>query len=273
LTPGARAGKIKREIDERRRTSRMARPKGADGRQTRQAILNAALHLFAERGYFGTNLREIATAVGVRESAIYNYFPSKESLFEELLSEGPVSKIPSFSRVVDEPVSDVRATLIRIAALSLKNYATPREQQLFNVFLSDGMRLAKAGRSTFAESLRLGRARLHKLMRRLVRDGWLRPASPRFLELEFMGPLNMWRMCCAAGLEVPEMRNARAFARQHVDRFLRGAGTEDTIRALGDSDRGRAPSPKSRSRRAVRLEVEAAAGTPQVVSLLNRRQK
>jgi AcrR family transcriptional regulator len=251
----------------------MARPRGADGRQTRQAILDAALHLFAERGYFGTNIREIATAVGVRESAIYNYFPSKDALFEELLSEGPFSKIPSFARMVDEPVSDVQATLIRIATLSLKNYATLREQQLYNVFLSDGMRLAKAGRSTFAESMRLGRRRLHNLMRRLVREGWLRPANPRLLELEFMGPLNMWRLYCAAGLEVPEVRNARAFARQHVDRFLRGAGTESTIRTLGDSDRGRAPSPKSGSNRAGGADVQGAAGNPQVVSILNRARK
>ena len=58
----------------------MARPRNADGQRTRQAILDAALDLFSEKGYFGTSLRDVATAVGVRESALYNYFAGKDAL-------------------------------------------------------------------------------------------------------------------------------------------------------------------------------------------------
>ena len=64
----------------------MARPKNADGQRTRQAILDAALDLFAEKGFFGTSLRDVAGAVGVRESALYNYFPGKDALFDALLT-------------------------------------------------------------------------------------------------------------------------------------------------------------------------------------------
>ena len=64
----------------------MGRPPNADGQRTRQAILDAALALFAEKGYYGTSLRDVARAVGIRESAIYNYFPGKEALFEALLA-------------------------------------------------------------------------------------------------------------------------------------------------------------------------------------------
>ena len=71
----------------------MARPKNADGQRTRQAILDAALDLFAEKGFFGTSLRDVAAAVGVRESALYNYFASKDALFEALLAAHQHSKI------------------------------------------------------------------------------------------------------------------------------------------------------------------------------------
>ena len=46
----------------------------------------ALVHLFAEKGYFGTSLRDVAAAVGVRESALYNYFPGKEALFDALIT-------------------------------------------------------------------------------------------------------------------------------------------------------------------------------------------
>ena len=38
----------------------MARPRNADGQRTRQAILDAALDLFGEKGFFGTTLRDVA---------------------------------------------------------------------------------------------------------------------------------------------------------------------------------------------------------------------
>lgn len=216
--------------------SDMARPKNADGRRTRQAIFDAALHLFSEKGYFGTSVREIASVVGVRESAIYNYFPSKEALFAELIAAGPPSKVPAFAQLVSERVTDVRATLIKIATLSLENYATVREQKLFNIWLSDGLRLAKAGWRSIGDSSAHGRRSLHSLMRRLMRDGWLRRGDPRLLEMEFMGPLIIWRLYRAGGVDVPEVRNPRAFAREHVDRFLRGAASESTLVHLAADD-------------------------------------
>ena len=58
----------------------------ADADRSVAAILDAALDLFAAKGFFGTSLRDVATAVGVRESALYNYFPGKHALFEALIA-------------------------------------------------------------------------------------------------------------------------------------------------------------------------------------------
>lgn len=53
----------------------------------RQAILDAASLLFIEKGFGGTNINDIADAVGVTRTALYYYFPSKESMLEALTEE------------------------------------------------------------------------------------------------------------------------------------------------------------------------------------------
>ncbi|BCZ20372.1 TetR/AcrR family transcriptional regulator [Mycobacterium senriense] len=56
----------------------------AKGRQTRQAIEQAARKLFAERGFHGTTLAEITSAAGKSAAVFYRYFTDKEDLLAAL---------------------------------------------------------------------------------------------------------------------------------------------------------------------------------------------
>ena len=202
----------------------MSRPKNADGQRTRQAILDAALDLFAEKGYFGTSLRDVATKVGVRESALYNYFAGKDALFEALLTAHWSSKAELLAPLLEAPIADGRAMLLQLAYAMLESYVEPREQKLFRILMSDGLRLAKVGRLNLQDRMGPRRQRLNDLMRRLIKEGWLRRADVNVLGLSFVSPLVVWRQMHAIDADSPIIRNPRAFARQHVDQFLLGAG-------------------------------------------------
>jgi AcrR family transcriptional regulator len=55
---------------------------------TRGGILNAALRLFAEKGYGGTSVRDIAAIADVQPATMYAHFPSKEHVLAELIKLG-----------------------------------------------------------------------------------------------------------------------------------------------------------------------------------------
>jgi AcrR family transcriptional regulator len=54
---------------------------------TRQRILDVAAKLFADNGFDGTSVRDIATELGIANPSIYYHFKSKAELLTELLAE------------------------------------------------------------------------------------------------------------------------------------------------------------------------------------------
>lgn len=50
-----------------------------------RTITDAAATLFAEKGYDGTTLQDVASAVGVTKAGLYHYFPTKQDLFDSIV--------------------------------------------------------------------------------------------------------------------------------------------------------------------------------------------
>jgi AcrR family transcriptional regulator len=69
--------------------SRPAARRAAASRPTREVILDAAERRFAERGFAGVSVREIAADAGLRNQAsLYHHFKNKKALYEAVLSRG-----------------------------------------------------------------------------------------------------------------------------------------------------------------------------------------
>src|SRR5687767_13348984 len=62
-------------------------PVASTKRDRREDILQASLKLFAEKGFHGTSMRDIARSADITEGLIYHYFASKRDLFRAIIEE------------------------------------------------------------------------------------------------------------------------------------------------------------------------------------------
>lgn len=111
----------------------MARTQAADYDDRRQAILTQAAELFADRGFHGTSVVELASACGVSKSLLYHYFPSKEDVLFAVMA----SHIDMLEEDVGEILALKQAARLRLEALLhrfLVHYAgaSARQKVLLN---------------------------------------------------------------------------------------------------------------------------------------------
>lgn len=82
-------------------------------KDTKERILTAALEMFSQYGYAGTNIRELTASLGLVKSSLYRHFESKEDIWNTLLDEMVVYYDDRFgSREHLPPVPDSTEELV-----------------------------------------------------------------------------------------------------------------------------------------------------------------
>jgi AcrR family transcriptional regulator len=79
---------------------------------TRLRLLEAAIELFAEYGYHGVTVKEIAEKAGIQAGSVYVHFPSKEQVLYELMKIGHIEHRDRLRDAVAQsadPIDQVRA--------------------------------------------------------------------------------------------------------------------------------------------------------------------
>jgi TetR/AcrR family fatty acid metabolism transcriptional regulator len=114
----------------------------------RDAILRAAIDVFAERGFFNAQVADVARAAGVAAGTVYLYFRSKDdllvSIFERTMKEGLAE-----GRRAVEGVSDPAERLRRFAELHLRRLGRDRNLAIvFQVELRQSVKFMERFSST-----------------------------------------------------------------------------------------------------------------------------
>ena len=121
----------------------------SEGESTRERILDVAERLFAQKGFAGTVVRDIAREAGLTAPSLYNHFDGKQALYEAVLARGV------------QPLVDLMAGLGRTDEI--------RSSDILNAFMDHFANHPDLPRLIQHESL-IGGASLSQIAR-----DWIRP--------------------------------------------------------------------------------------------------
>ena len=190
-----------------------------DPSHRRQEILDAALDLFADRGFQGTSVRDIARAVGVNEATLYHYFPSKAAILDAILDVLLEERSELFT-VADDPRVPLHDVLFELTTRSLARLHAAREQKVVRVLMIEGPRLAVLGRYPFLRLMHESGERVNQVFEKLIATGRMRRTDPRLIALQFLAPIFIYGFHQhGLGGRTKEPINEAAFARAHVELF------------------------------------------------------
>jgi AcrR family transcriptional regulator len=129
----------------------------------RSELTRQAARLFAQKGYHGTSIGDIADALGVQKGSLYSHIASKEDLLYDALMEGAAAFHGSLDAIPDDapPLEKIRLALrghLRVVAEQL---------DIATVFVQEWRYLEGARRDEFVGE----RRRYEERIRDLLREG------------------------------------------------------------------------------------------------------
>jgi AcrR family transcriptional regulator len=209
---------------------RRGRPPKSDAGDTKGALLQAALELFAARGFEGTSVRDIARAVGLSESVLYAHFDSKRAIFDAVFAQlGPQSAISVLASLDPALIdSDPPAFVRSLVGRTIELWAALPARQLISLMAHDDLLhdpQLHAGILASLDNL----ARLFGLWtsRGLVNPG---VGGPDELAYALMSPVALARVLWLHNGSSPaEIDIARERAAKHAELFVAAVFVRDGL--------------------------------------------
>ena len=184
---------------------------------TKDRILDEALVLFAEQGYKGANLRELAARLGLSKSALYKHYDSKEAIWHALLDKMEAYYALRFGSVDNLPPAPNNTEQFVKTAMGMVRFTVqdPRIILTRKLLLTEQFHDERVRRLATKHFLE-GTANIYtKLFEGMMAKGLLAQADPAMLAFSFTAPISALVHQCD---RQPEDQEA-IFAR--MERFMR----------------------------------------------------
>lgn len=182
----------------------------------KERILEAALDLFAGKGYDATGVQEIVAKAGVTKGALYHHFSAKEDILFEIYGTVFAEQLAELDRILGlgrDPVWTLRAVIDNIVV------STAATAKAAAVFARDVHRLDPVRYKRLQDDWRRYQDSVRALIRRAQDDGvFARTASPEVISWAIFGVTNSLH----TWYRPDGPKSARDIARELADLMLAG---------------------------------------------------
>ena len=187
---------------------------------TKERILEAALDMFSQYGFAGTNIRELAGSLGMGKSSMYRHFESKEEIWNALLDEliayyearfGSPEHLPP----VPDSLEDLVVMTMRMVNLTARDETIVKTRKLLSIeqFRDD------RARSLATKHFLTGLTEMFtRLFAGMMDKGLLRRDDPAMLAFAYITPISALIHLCDREPEKAEeaMAQVEAFSRHFI---------------------------------------------------------
>ena len=189
-------------------------------KDTKERILMAALDMFSQNGYSGTNIRELAAALGMGKSSMYRHFESKEAIWNALLDRmivyygerfGSAEHLPP----VPDSLEDFVLMTMRMADLTIHDEQIVKTRKVLTLEQYRDERARDLATKHFLTGLT---EMFTQILTGMMDKGLLKKDDPAMLAFAYITPISALIHLCDREPEKTEdaIRKIEAFSRHFI---------------------------------------------------------
>ena len=189
-------------------------------KDTKERNLAAALEMFSQNGYAGTNIRELSESLGLVKSAMYRHFESKDAIWNTLLDEliayyearfGSMEHLPPVPDTLEELVT----MTMRMVNFTIHDEKVVKSRKLLSIEQFRDDRARDLATKYFLTGLK---DMFTQIFAGMMDKGLLRRDDPAMLAFAYTAPISALIHLCDREPEKTEdaMAQAEAFSRHFI---------------------------------------------------------
>jgi len=191
----------------------------------RQAILNAAAEVFREVGFERASMSEIRARIGGSKATLYNYFPSKDKLFFEVMHHAKALELGAIVGALNPDADDLKQELLHFGQKFLAVLYSPEAIAVRRLVIAESRR-SDVGKVSFERATVPIEKQVAEFLRKAMKRGALRTADPKIAAIHLLSLLEseLLQRVLLGVIDTVKPEALSGVVRRAVDVFLSGYG-------------------------------------------------
>jgi len=189
----------------------------------RQAILKAAADVFREVGFERASMSEIRARIGGSKATLYNYFPSKEKLFFEVMYQAKELELGEITAALNSDADDLKQELLHFGQKLVPALYSPDAIAIRRLAIAE-LGHSNIGKVVFEGSTAPIEKKVAEFLNKAMKRGLLRSTDPKTAAVHLLSLLEseLLQRVLLGVMDSVKPETVKGAVRRAVDVFLSG---------------------------------------------------